>query len=72
MPRNAETVDGVPCRRVAGRLWLSLDDAAEYSGYARGTLRNWGAAGKIETRRLGRRAHVAKDQLDEVLTGAAG
>lgn len=71
MARNSETADGVPCRRVAGRLWMTLDDAAEYAGMAPGTLRNWGSAGRVKLRRLGRHAHVAKDDLDRELVGAA-
>lgn len=70
MAPNIVIVDGVPCRRIAGKLWIALDpDASEYAGVVPGTLKNWSMAGEITVRRFGRRGFAEKGSLDRKLVG---
>ena len=66
---NVEMIDGIPWRRVAGRLWTDFDHAAEYSGFAKTTLYNKSTQGVLKPRQFGPRKNVAKDELDAMLTG---
>ena len=67
--RIIEPVDGIPAKRVAGRYWFDYATASEYSGYARVYIANLVCQGKLRSTRLGRKAHVAKGELDELLVG---
>ena len=68
--KNFREVDGVRCRVFAGGLWLTYKQAAEYSGYSLGHIRDLAYQGRIETRRAGKFAEARKDGprgLDVVL-----
>jgi len=71
MARNIEVVDGVPCRRIAGGLWLQVPVAAEYAAVSQGTVRNWSSAGRLRIRKFGRCGFVSKAALDALLVGNA-
>ena len=68
-PRNTKTIDGIPCRIIAGEAYLTYDDAAEYSGQAPSSFRNFVLDRKLQRLRFGRLMHVKKADLDQVLVG---
>jgi len=68
-PSNDATEDGIPCKKVAGKLLVRYDHAAAYRGCSRGTIANDVAARKLRGYRLGRYGYVDKRQLDDLLTG---
>lgn len=45
--------------------WMSYEKAAEYSGAAIQTIRNWAAQGKVDKRGRGRAARVSRRSIDE-------
>ena len=67
--RNIVIEDGIPWRKVAGKLWTSYDNAAEYSGYTKASLYNKASAGYLHPRQFGSEKNLAKDELDLMLIG---
>ena len=69
---NTIFIDGMPCRRVGGRLLIRYDHAAKYRACAKGTIANDVHAGRLKAYRLGRHAYVEKSALDQLLFGDQG
>lgn len=65
-PKNRVMVDGMPCIRRAGRIWMSDMTAAEYLGKSVSSYRNWVCVNRLTRIRHGRRALSPKEEIDLV------
>ena len=68
---NLVFVDGVECKRIAGRLLMTYKTAAEYRGCTYKTVANEVRRGDLNSYRIGRFAYIDKDEMDANLLGTA-
>lgn len=66
---NTVMVDGMPCIKRAGRIWMYDADAAAYIGKTESSYRSWVCLNQLTRIRHGKYALSPKEEIDR-LTGS--